>query len=88
MAAGSGDMEHRVYQAMGIVADGLLDEGQWHAGRALLHSQMLLADDDPAPAERLLEVNRARGLPLILKDDPPLRPAPEGRPGRGASRRP
>ena len=88
MPAGSGDMEHRVYQAMGIVADCLMDEGQWHAGRALLHSQMLLADDDSAPAERLLEVNRARWLPLILKDDPPLRPAPEGRPGRGASRRP
>ncbi len=83
MPAGSGDMEHRVYQAMGIVADCLMDEGQWHAGRALLHSQMLLADDDSAPAERLLEVNRARWLPLILKDDPPLRPAPEGAPWAG-----
>jgi hypothetical protein len=80
MATGGDEMENRVYQAMGVVADCLLDEGRWHAGRALLHTQMLLADDDPAPAEKLLEVNRASRLPPILKDDPPLSPAPEGSP--------
>ena len=77
MAVRSGAMEHRVYKAMGIVAEACWT-GPMAAARALLHSQMLLSDDDPAPAERLLSLNRAGEIPLILKDDLPLLPAPQG----------
>ena len=75
LAASGEIVEHRVYRAIGIVAETMLEQGHWHSGRALLHTQMLMADKDPTPARKLLDVNRARQLPLILKDDPPLRDA-------------
>ncbi len=78
LAVLDGAMEHRIYKAMEFVAEALLEEGQWHAARALLHSQMLLSDDDPAPAEKLLSLNRAGAIPLLLKDDLALLPAPQG----------
>jgi hypothetical protein len=80
MATASETVEHRVYEAMGIVAQCMLESGHWPSARALWHAQMLLDPDDPAPSGNLLGLNRDRQLPLILKDDPPLRPAPEGAP--------
>ena len=63
---------------MESVAEALLEAGDWYAARALLHMQMLLSNDDPTPPERLLSLNRAGDIPLILKDDPVLLPAPQG----------
>ena len=82
------EMEGRVYQAMGEVAEGMLEDGNWPAGRALLQMQTALAENDRQPLEKLFTLNRSSRIPLILKSDPPLERALPARPGRPASKRP
>ena len=73
-----GRISTRTYEAMGYVAAGLLDEGCWLPGRALLQLQVTLRDEDDQPVEMLLSLNRSVEIPLLLRDDPPLPPCPDG----------
>jgi hypothetical protein len=83
MTASGQRVETRVYEAMGIVAEGMLDEGNWLAGRALLQMQITLASDDREPVEKLLALNRSPGVPLIVKGPATLERAPLGAPWAG-----
>ena len=83
MAVSGQRVETRVYEAMGIVAEGMLEEGNWLAGRALLQMQMSLASGDREPIEKLVGLNRSPGVPLIMKGADPLQPAPLGAPWAG-----
>lgn len=79
--AATGDrMDRRVYQAMGFVADALLDEGHPLAARSLAMSQLALDPEDRTPLEFLLEYNRSAGMPLILKEEWTWDTAPENAP--------
>jgi len=75
-----GGIAARTYEAMGYVAAGLLDEGYWLPGRALLQLQVAVQDQDQdnQPVEMLLSLNRSTEIPLLLRDDPPLLPCPDG----------
>ena len=86
MVASGQQVETRVYEAMGIVAEGMLEEGNWLAGRALLQMQMTLASGDREPVEKLVALNRSPGVPLIVKGADPLEPAPLGALGRQVGR--
>lgn len=73
-------MDRRVYQAMGIVAEALIDEGHPLAARSLAMSQLALDPEDRTPLGFLLEYNRSTGMPLILKEEWALDTAPESAP--------
>lgn len=70
----------RVYDAMGVVAHILLGEGYTLAARALFVMQTMLRSDDSTPLEMVLQLNASPQLPLILKDDPVLKPCPADAP--------
>ncbi len=81
LAVSAGAIESRVYEAMGVVAEVLLTEGEWLAGRALLQLQIIIVGkDDPRPAELLLELNRLPSVPLLFKDDQPMATPPDDAP--------
>ena len=77
MRAADGDLAGRTYQAMGLVAGGLLHAGFPLAARALLQLQCDIADEDDRPAEMLAALSQAADIPLLLRDDPPLVPCPD-----------
>ncbi len=79
-AAGGDRMDHRVYQAMGLLAEVLAGEGHLLAARALAMSQLSLDPDDRQPLEFLLEYNRSNTTPLILKEEWGLDSAPADAP--------
>ncbi len=82
LKAAGGTISPRTYEAMGVAAAGLLDEGYWLPGRALLQLQVAISDEHEEPVEMLLSLNRSSDIPLLLRDDPPLLPCPEGVPWR------
>jgi tetratricopeptide (TPR) repeat protein len=73
-----GGISPRTYEAMGYVAADLLDEGYWLPGRALLQFQVAIQEQDDQPVEMLLSLNRSTEIPLLLRDDPPVLPCPDG----------
>jgi len=75
-----GPIDRRVYEAIGAVAEILLNYGDWLAGRALLQLQMVMAEEDPHPVEMLVGINRSSQVPLLLKDDPPIATCPDDAP--------
>jgi hypothetical protein len=76
-------MLSRVYDAMGLVAEALVAEGDWFAGRALWHLQMVMAPDDEYPMQQLMRLNRSAELPLLLKGEPSMTAPPQGEPWQG-----
>lgn len=80
IAASADRMEMRVYEAMATVAEVLLGEGQWLAGRALLQLQVAVVDEDRRPVEMLIELHGSPVVPLLFKEDPPLATPPNDAP--------
>jgi len=80
LAASADGLQNRLYDALGVVAQFLLADGQWLACRALLRLQLAVAQDDRHALEMLVELNRAAEVPLLLKDERPLAPCPDGAP--------
>lgn len=80
LAASDGAIQACVYEAMGVVARGLLAAGQWLAGRSLLQLQMAIHQEDEDPVEMLIDLNRSANVPLLLKDDPLVTPCPDDAP--------
>jgi Tetratricopeptide repeat len=73
------DMPHRVFEAIGTVGRGLLVGGHIAAAQALLWFQVALSPKDDARAlDVLVRLNHYSGLPLILREQLRLRPAPDG----------
>ena len=79
MAASGEVILHRVYEAIGVVADALMDNNEFLA-RWLLLMQCDLLEGDQEPHRRLLEFSRTAKIPLLLRD----RPAAPSAAGRGA----
>ncbi len=77
LAACNGKVSSRVYEAMGVVAQVLLSEGQWMAGRGLVRLQLAIDDQDQQPLQMLVELNRSTDVPLLLKDDLILESCPD-----------
>lgn len=82
LQAANGNISARTYEAMGMVAAGLLDEGFWLPGRALLQLQVAVSDQHDEPVEMLLAFNRSPDVPLLLREDPPLLPCGDDVPWR------
>lgn len=82
LAASEGQIQARLYEAMGTVAEILLRDGRLLAGRALLQLQTAIVGDDERPVALLVRLNRMPGVPLLLKDDPPLATCPNDAPWR------
>jgi len=80
ISASSESLYDRVYEAMGTVAELLLREGEFQAGRALLQFQMMVSENDPNPGEVLARLNVASTVPLFVKDDLPLASCPDDAP--------
>ncbi|HUY33589.1 MAG TPA: hypothetical protein VMV69_12640 [Pirellulales bacterium] len=81
IAASGNAIDTKVFEAMGVVAMSLLNEGCLVA--ALAHATLLsrIVPDHPLPANLLVSVMQNPGVPLPLKDIPqPLSRAPDGAP--------
>ena len=77
-----GSIQSRVFEAAAVVANVLIQEGHWAAGRALLQFLTTLDPEDHETLERLISVNRSAEIPLLLKSDPPMLPCPPDVPWR------
>lgn len=66
----------RIYDAMGVVARALLNEGQIVAGRAIFYLQTVIDHEDQQPVEAIMQLNASPQIPLLLKDDPILKSPP------------
>ena len=88
MAASGEVILHRVYEAIGVVADALIDNNEWLAARWLLLTQCDLLEGDEEPHRRLLELSRSAKIPLLLRVGRPLLPPPDGALGRSLERGP
>ena len=79
IAASSGAMMPQVYDAIAVVAERLLAEGQYIAARGHL---MLLLDlsghKDERATSLVVNLDGSPQLPLLLKESQPLLPAPDG----------
>jgi len=71
-----GSIERRVLEAIAVVADALIHEGHWSAGRGLLQILAKLDPEDHVSTERLAFLNRSAEVPLLLKNDLELMPCP------------
>jgi hypothetical protein len=80
LRAGGGKITSRVYQALGLVAAGLLRAGFPLAVQALFQLQTDVAEQDDHAAEVLARLCRATSIPLLLRDDPPLASCPDDAP--------
>jgi len=76
LALCQGKINGRIYEAIDVVANVLLEEGRAIAGRALLHLLNALNPQDRHVVDRLLYFNRAANVPLLLKSDPGMMPCP------------
>ncbi len=75
------EMPVRTYEALGAVGQALLIEGELLAARAHLSLQAgIAADQDPRPMGLLMRVLGSNQLPVLLKDDWQLAPAPADAP--------
>ena len=77
-----GNIQSRVYEAAAVVANVLIQEGHWAAGRALLQFLATLDPEDRETMERLIYLNRSAEIPLLLKSDPAMLPCPPDAPWR------
>jgi hypothetical protein len=77
-----GSIQTRVHEAAGVVANVLIQEGHWAAGRALLQFLATLVPEDREPMERLIHINQSAEIPLLLKSDLTLLPCPPDAPWR------
>jgi len=75
-----GEISDRLYEAMQVVSDILLHEGEWLAGRALLRLQMAVAQDDERPTAKLFALNQSPEVPVLFKDAPTLADCPADAP--------
>ncbi len=78
LRAAGGALANRTYQAMGMTAGILLHQGFPLPARALLQLQCELVEQDDRPAELLSALSQATDVPLLLRDDRPLLPCPDG----------
>jgi hypothetical protein len=82
LALCNGAINSRVYEAIAVVAQELLEDGRVVSGRALLHLLNAMNPNDRHVVDRLLYFNRAANVPLLLKADPGMLPCPADVPWR------
>jgi hypothetical protein len=77
-----GNIQSRVYEAAVVVANVLIQEGHWVAGRAVLHLLTTLDREDRETVERLVYLNGSADIPMLLKSDLAMLPCPPDAPWR------
>ena len=77
-----GHIQGRVYEAAAVLANVLIQEGRWAAGRALLQFLTTLDPEDRETMERLIHVNASAEIPTLLKSEPAMLPCPPDVPWR------
>ncbi len=77
MRTAHGNLDPRSYEAMGLVAGGLLRAGFPLAAAGLLQLQCDITDKDDRAEDVLAALSQAVDVPLLLRDMPPLAPCPE-----------
>ncbi len=77
LRAANGSLAGRTYQAMGLTAGALLNDGYPLAARALLQLQCDMTSKDSRPQELLSALSQARDIPLLLRDDAVILPCPD-----------
>ncbi len=80
IAASDKEFMGRVYMAMDVAAEALVADGETVAGRALLQLQRAINPNDDQALQRLLSLNRSPAVPLLLKEDSPMRECPQDAP--------
>jgi len=78
LGATEGGLAGRTYEALGITAGILLHQGSPVPARALLQLQCELVERDERPPQLLAALSQAADVPMLLRDDLPLLPCPEG----------
>lgn len=66
----------RLYEALGVVAEVLLSEGEVIAARALLLLQTAIHREETRPFEMAMQISASPRVPLLLRDDPDLDECP------------
>ena len=64
IAFSGGNVDGRAYEAIHAVANILINEGDFAAGRALLHLLTALDPEDTQPMEKLVYLNRSAEIPI------------------------
>jgi tetratricopeptide (TPR) repeat protein len=75
MEASSQEVPLRLYLAIGVVGQALLEQGEVCAARAHFALQASMAPEkDRRPSSMLMEINRSAEIPLLMKEDylPPV----------------
>jgi hypothetical protein len=78
VAASSDGIQNRLYEALGVVAQVLVAEGNWLACRALWQLQLNIARDDKLPLEMLVEMYQTPEVSLLFKEERQQLPCPAG----------
>ncbi|HUT89770.1 MAG TPA: hypothetical protein VMY37_09755 [Thermoguttaceae bacterium] len=80
LAESTSELHSRVYEAIDSLSRVLLAQGEILAGRALARLQMSIQPEDRRAMSFLMQVHSAPNIPLVVKDPPGLRDAPDGVP--------
>jgi hypothetical protein len=82
IVACDGEISDRLYYAMGAVAELLLRQGHFRAGRALFSLMAAIDRKASWPVETIVRLNRSRSVPLLVRDDRALDGCPADAPWR------
>ena len=77
-----GKIQGRVYDPAAVVANVLVEEGHWLAGRALLQLLNRFDPEDREILDRLIQLLGSSEIPLLLRSDPPMLTCPADAPWR------
>ena len=69
LEASHGEISARLYEALGVVAQAMVEDRQWASARALLQLQTAVDREDSQPLTMLMELYRTNNIPLLLKED-------------------
>jgi hypothetical protein len=78
--SGGGELQARVYEAIGATARVAMIEGFLTAARALYNFQVTLNPQDPEPPSTLMQLFGSQQAPLLLRDEPCWLPFPPDAP--------
>jgi hypothetical protein len=80
LRAAAGAVSSRTYEALGLVAGGLLRAGFGQSARALWQLQADIVEEDERVLNVLAAMSRAGDIPLLLREDAPMAACPADAP--------
>ncbi len=79
-AEAKGAWSWRTYQAAEMLAEALLDQGQWLPARAMLQFLLMISKENRNVSQTLTDLLRSSDVPLLLKEDSRFPQPPENAP--------